>query len=375
MKISGKIYTIVAIMGAVTVMVAAMAVYALRQYDKQTSLLNQTAQRAFYAEHLNRLISAVVMESRGVYMSETSDSAMQFAEGIRKYLDEMDKTISQWRAIVPPDRLASFDELAKRAAEFRAFRLETARLGVDVSPAAASEQGNNESNRRNRKEFQDLLDSQVEAIFGQLASIRANMQNFQDRMMNLVVGAAVIGLAFAVGLGAWIGTFLLSRPLRRVSGVLQQMAAGNYDIELETRRSRDEVGAIWDATEHFRDALIEGERLKSEQAAIDARAEESKRAMLNELAEAFEAQVIGVVRSVSAAAAQLEKHAAAMTAAAEATNYKSLAVSSASDQATNNVHTVASAAEPSAEAIRQRISSVARSIWPLRLAAALIRPS
>lgn len=353
MKISGKIYTIVAIMGAVTVMVAAMAVYALRQYDKQTSLLNQTAQRAFYAEHLNRLISAVVMESRGVYMSETSDSAMQFAEGIRKYLDEMDKTISQWRAIVPPDRLASFDELAKRAAEFRAFRLETARLGVDVSPAAASEQGNNESNRRNRKEFQDLLDSQVEAIFGQLASIRANMQKFQDRMMNLVVGAAVIGLAFAVGLGAWIGTFLLSRPLRRVSGVLQQMAAGNYDIELETRRSRDEVGAIWDATEHFRDALIEGERLKSEQAAIDARAEESKRAMLNELAEAFEAQVIGVVRSVSAAAAQLEKHAAAMTAAAEATNYKSLAVSSASDQATNNVHTVASAAEQLSASIRE----------------------
>lgn len=353
MKISGKIYTIVAIMGAVTVMVAAMAVYALRQYDKQTSLLNQTAQRAFYAEHLNRLISAVVMESRGVYMSETSDSAMQFAEGIRKYLDEMDKTISQWRAIVPPDRLASFDELAKRAAEFRAFRLETARLGVDVSPAAASEQGNNESNRRNRKEFQDLLDSQVEAIFGQLASIRANMQNFQDRMMNLVVGAAVIGLAFAVGLGAWIGTFLLSRPLRRVSGVLQQMAAGNYDIELETRRSRDEVGAIWDATEHFRDALIEGERLKSEQAAIDARAEESKRAMLNELAEAFEAQVIGVVRSVSAAAAQLEKHAAAMTAAAEATNYKSLAVSSASDQAMNNVHTVASAAEQLSASIRE----------------------
>nr|PZN43596.1 MAG: methyl-accepting chemotaxis protein [Pseudomonadota bacterium] len=353
MKISGKIYTIVTIMGAVTVMVAAMAVYALRQYDKQTSLLNQTAQRAFYAEHLNRLISAVVMESRGVYMSETSDSAMQFAEGIRKYLDEMDKTISQWRAIVPPDRLASFDELAKRAAEFRAFRLETARLGVDVSPAAASEQGNNESNRRNRKEFQDLLDSQVEAIFGQLASIRANMQNFQDRMMNLVVGAAVIGLAFAVGLGAWIGTFLLSRPLRRVSGVLQQMAAGNYDIELETRRSRDEVGAIWDATEHFRDALIEGERLKSEQAAIDARAEESKRAMLNELAEAFEAQVIGVVRSVSAAAAQLEKHAAAMTAAAEATNYKSLAVSSASDQATNNVHTVASAAEQLSASIRE----------------------
>jgi len=353
MKISGKIYTIVTIMGAVTVMVAAMAVYALRQYDKQTSLLNQTAQRAFYAEHLNRLITAVVMESRGVYMSETSDSAMQFAEGIRKYLDEMDKTISQWRAIVPPDRLASFDELAKRAAEFRAFRLETARLGVDVSPAAASEQGNNESNRRNRKEFQDLLDSQVEAIFGQLASIRANMQNFQDRMMNLVVGAAVIGLAFAVGLGAWIGTFLLSRPLRRVSGVLQQMAAGNYDIELETRRSRDEVGAIWDATEHFRDALIEGERLKSEQAAIDARAEESKRAMLNELAEAFEAQVIGVVRSVSAAAAQLEKHAAAMTAAAEATNYKSLAVSSASDQATNNVHTVASAAEQLSASIRE----------------------
>ncbi|APF38446.1 methyl-accepting chemotaxis protein [Chelatococcus daeguensis] len=353
MKISGKIYAIVAIMGGVTIMVAAMAVHALRQYDEQSTLLNQTAQRAYYAEHLNRLITAVVMDSRGVYMSETSDSAVQFAEGIRRHLEEMDKTLANWRPLVPPDRLGSFDEMAARAAEFRTFRLETARLGVDVSPSAASEQGNNETNRRNRKEFQALLDQQVVAILGQLDQIRGGMRDFQSRMMGLVIGTAAIGLLLGAGLAAWLGTFLLSRPLRRVTGALQQMAGGDYDVAIETRRSRDEVGAIWSATEHFRAALLEGERLKAEQAEADARAEERKRAMLNGLADAFEAQVMGVVRSVSAAAAQLEQNAAAMNAAAEETNHKSLAVSSASDQATNNVHTVASAAEQLSASIRE----------------------
>ncbi|MBB4019772.1 MULTISPECIES: methyl-accepting chemotaxis protein [Chelatococcus] len=353
MKISGKIYAIVAIMGGVAVMVAAMAIHALRQYDDQSTLLNQTAQRAYYAEHLNRLITAVVMDSRGIYMSETSDSAVQFADGIRKHLEEIEKTLADWRHLVPPDRLGSFEEMAARAAEFRTFRLETARLGVDVSPSAANEQGNNETNRRNRKEFQASLDQQVDGILGQLDRVRGNMRDFQSRMMGLVVGTAAIGLLLGAGLAAWIGTFLLSRPLRRVTGVLQQMAAGEYDVEIETRRSRDEVGAIWGATEHFREALLEGERLKAEQAEADARAEERKRAMLNELADAFEAQVMGVVRSVSAAAAQLEQNAAAMNAAAEETNHKSLAVSSASDQATNNVHTVASAAEQLSASIRE----------------------
>lgn len=353
MKISGKIYAIVAIMGGVAVMVAAMAIYALRQYDEHSALLNQTAQRAYYAEHLNRLITAVVMDSRGIYMSETSDSALQFAEGIRKHLEEIDTTLANWRQIVPPERLGSFDELAARAAEFRTFRLETARLGVDVSPSAANEQGNTEVNRRNRKEIQESIDQQVDVIFGQLDRIRGTMRDFQSRMMGLVVGTAAIGLLLGAGLAAWIGTFLLSRPLRRVTGTLQQMAAGDYDVEIETRRSRDEVGAIWSATEHFREALIEGERLKAEQAEADARAEARKRQLLNELADAFEEQVMGVVRSVSAAASQLEQNAAAMNAAAEETNHKSLAVSSASDQATNNVHTVASAAEQLSASIRE----------------------
>src|SRR5690606_9563634 len=126
------------------------------------------------------------------------------------------------------------------------------------------------------------------ATFAQLDRIRGTMRDFQSRMMGLVVGTAAIGLLLGAGLAAWLGTFLLSRPLRRVTGTLQQMAAGDYDVEIETRRSRDEVGAIWSATEYCREALIEGERLKAEQAEADARADARKRQLLNELADAFE---------------------------------------------------------------------------------------
>ena len=47
--------------------------------------------------------------------------------------------------------------MASRAAEFRTFRSETARLGTTVSIEAANEQGNNEANRANRKALNDQL--------------------------------------------------------------------------------------------------------------------------------------------------------------------------------------------------------------------------
>ncbi|MFP3675140.1 hypothetical protein SB724_20200, partial [Bacillus sp. SIMBA_031] len=90
-----------------------------------------------------------VMEARGIYASKEIKDVAPFAKGINTDLDEIDKVIAGWAPLVPESQKDSFGKLVDRSKEFRAFRTETARLGTEVGPAAANDQGNNDANRAN----------------------------------------------------------------------------------------------------------------------------------------------------------------------------------------------------------------------------------
>src|SRR5262249_39152203 len=99
-----------------------------------------------------------------------------------------------------------------------------------------------------------------------------------------------------------------------------------------------------------------------QQAEQKERAAAEKRMALDQLANAFEADVMDVVRAVSAAAAQLQQSAAAMSSAANETSRQSEAVARAPNPATTNVQGRASAAEglaPTSREIGQQVTSAA----------------
>ena len=82
MKIRGKIYTIVLASGLSAVAVAGTAIYGFYEYDQRVTRLEQTLRRAHNAEKLNRLVTAVVMESRGIYHAVSIEKAKPFADGL-----------------------------------------------------------------------------------------------------------------------------------------------------------------------------------------------------------------------------------------------------------------------------------------------------
>jgi len=83
------------------------------------------------------------------------------------------------------------------------------------------------------------------------------------------------------------------------------------------------------------------------------RADAQKRSSMHELANEFDEDVAGVVRTVAAAVTQLEQSAASMSSSADETSRQSSVVAVAADQATANVQTVASAAEELAASVRE----------------------
>jgi len=159
MKIKTKLFALVSALSLGTIIIAGVGIGTVRTYNAAVDDVRDAAIHALYAERLNRLVTHVVMESRGIYASPDIKEAQKFGNGVLLALTEIDTLLRQWKLYIPAEDNALFATLEKDAADFKTYRTETARLGTEVSPAAANAQGNTESNRANRKAVQVNVDA------------------------------------------------------------------------------------------------------------------------------------------------------------------------------------------------------------------------
>ncbi|MBB5575120.1 MULTISPECIES: HAMP domain-containing methyl-accepting chemotaxis protein [Rhizobium] len=279
MKIRGKINLLVAVMAGAALLIGATALYAVDQYDGQLQAYELASSRAYMGERLNRYVTAVVMESRGIYASDTAKDAKNFADGLMKDLDEIDKVIAAWSPLVPEEQKTEFSKLQDRAREFRTFRTETARLGVNDSPEAANKQGNNDANRANRKAFQAEIDAVVQADKAALDVVDDEVTDFRQTVMWAVLGMMVAAIGAGAGLGMYIGTMHLSRPIRKVTETIKQVADGNFDIEVPFAGRADEIGDMAAAVDVFKQNGNAVRRMNAEETAMRAKSDDLQSSM------------------------------------------------------------------------------------------------
>ncbi|MCH2396453.1 MAG: hypothetical protein MK313_17470, partial [Oceanibaculum sp.] len=146
MGIATKIFLVVGVQLAASIIIAIITLSTLDSYNTIVKQAQQAKQRAILGERTNALVYATVMDSRGVYMSDTTDSARQFAIGIQALVTEIEQNMGDWRLLIEPSRIAAFNELDRAAREFIAFRRELARTGMEVDPALARVMGDNYDN-------------------------------------------------------------------------------------------------------------------------------------------------------------------------------------------------------------------------------------
>ena len=174
------------------------------------------------------------------------------------------------------------------------------------------------------------------------------------RSIFLLVGAmalviAVVGSLVARG---------IARPIGRMTEAMRRLAADELETEVPDRDRRDELGAMAAAVQVFKENGLRIRRLNAEQAEREAQAAADKRALMDRLANDFEASVGGIVEGVTTAAEEMEATAQSMSSISEQTNTQATTVASACEQASANVRTVASAAEQ----LSGSISEIARQV-------------
>jgi methyl-accepting chemotaxis protein len=158
-----------------------------------------------------------------------------------------------------------------------------------------------------------------------------------------VSSGAIIGIVVIL-IMALVAQRTISRPIKDLTNAMEALAKGDNDVELP-EPTRDEIGDMARALQVFKENAAEMERLRIEQEKQKERSKEAQRAAMLQLANTFEANVRGVVSTVSAAAVEMQSSAKSMSSIAEGTSEQSAAVASAAQQSAANLSTVAAAAE------------------------------
>jgi PAS domain S-box-containing protein len=192
------LYAVVASLGLVVLVVGAIGLHGLYTTNRQVHALEDVGRLAFFAEHANSLIYAVVMDSRGVYMSAEAADRARFGAGIMKFLAELDANMVAWKEHIAPEDREEFARAQARTEEFIRFRTELVRLGNEVGQAAARDWGDNEINRTNREALNRAIDALANSNFAELAKLRASINAYSARQFVLATAAMAGGILLVV---------------------------------------------------------------------------------------------------------------------------------------------------------------------------------
>ena len=133
---------------------------------------------------------------------------------------------------------------------------------------------------------------------------------------------------------------------------MQALGDGDLTAEVPHQGEKTEIGAMADALQVFKEALI-AKKAADEAAAHDAEAKIERGRRVDGITRDFESMIGEIVDTVSSASTQLEASAGTLTATAERSQELTTVVAAASEEASTNVQSVASATEEMASSVNE----------------------
>lgn len=238
-----------------------VAILSFRQQAEYQDKLGLSSRSAAYVERVNGLIYAVVMESRGIYMSSDPTTVARYGENLLRRNRELAEVVDDWAKIVRNDDAELFAAFRARISDFVRFRAELVRRANVISQAAGREWGDNAANRSARAALNDDLEA-----LGLVYARRAD----EAAVLNQRAGVStwlIILLGFtALALAAYVGTVIrrsLIAPLHDITETADRIAAGKVVVSVPHSERQDEVGKLGQAVQQLQDTLIRNQELRT----------------------------------------------------------------------------------------------------------------
>ena len=258
-----RLYAIIAFLGVLPVLGASFALFAIVNLTRDNAALDRAASGTIHLERINRLVYAVVMESRGIYMSPDWTASEQFATNLMKDLSSLREVAQAWQNEAIASQRTNIDELALRIKEFVRFRIELVRLAKEQSTAVARAFGDNDANRSVRSSLNDGLTTLSKAYEQEMMTARLKVE--ADHYWFVTALSVLAALAFvALCAGIMLVRWELLMPLSRVRQSMLRLIQGDLEEGAIAGRSAAEIAEMEQAISVFRNGLLERRQLHRE---------------------------------------------------------------------------------------------------------------
>ena len=342
LSLAAKLYSIFALFAVLTAAITALSDYNTRHNTELTEAVETASRAALNVERVNSLVYAVVMESRGVYMSTDPAVVKKYGEGLLQFNDKILAVVKNWESIVQADDAEQFAVFKKRIEQFVEFRKELVRRGVEINAAAGREWGDNDANRAVRSALNNDLEA-LTKVYAERRKEIARQSEVSRIMAFLLTGLGALALV-VVGMGVLIIRRSIAQPLSAITATIKRVAEGDEHVEVPHTGRADEIGALARAIQIFQEAMERNRNLNS-QVLQDSRAREERARHIEASVEAFRGAIGAVLRAVTDNASAMRETAQSISRVTSDASGRAVAAASATEQASSNVYAVASAAE------------------------------
>ncbi|MBR0966128.1 HAMP domain-containing protein [Bradyrhizobium diazoefficiens] len=337
-----RLYAIFALFALLTAAIALLSDHNSRRSADLTSAIETANAAALNVERVNSLVYAVVMESRGVYMSTEPAVVKKYGEGLLKFNAQILEVVKGWETIVKADDAEQFATFKKRIEQFVDFRKELVRRGVEIGPAAGREWGDNDANRAVRSALNKDLEA-LSKVYAERARQIAQQTETNRTLSFLLTCLGGLALALVV-IGIVIIARSIARPLSAITATIKQVADGAENIVVPHSDRADEIGALARAIQIFQDAMGRNRNLAA-QVSQDSAAREQRTRRMEQSVEEFREAIGAIMRGLSHNASVMRDTAQTITRVTADASSRAGTAAKATEQAARNVAAVASAAE------------------------------
>jgi methyl-accepting chemotaxis protein len=350
LSLAAKLYSIFALFALLTAAIAVLSDYNTRRSAELTHAIETANLAALNVERVNSLVYAVVMESRGVYMSTEPAVVKKYGEGLLKFNDNILNVVKRWEGIVQADDAEQFATFKKRIEQFVEFRQELVRRANEISPAAGREWGDNDANRSVRSALNKDLEalSKVYVERGRRISEQTETNHQLSFVLTCLGGFALL----LVVLGVIIIARSIARPLSLITATIKQVAEGADNVEVPHTGRGDEIGALARAIRIFQEAMERNRNLTS-QVSEESSARQERARLIEASVDEFRQAIGAVLHALTDNASAMRNTAQTINRVASGANERAVAASGATTQASGNVSAVAGAAEELSASVQE----------------------
>ena len=260
---------------AMALIITALGLSTINDYNRMMRDYDHAYQNAWRGERLNRLMSNVVMETRGLYIARDDDELKRFVASLHSNLDNIETLLTEWKTDLTPEdagRLAAIESETKAFIAIRRGMAESAARG-DI--AAALNMSN--TTRTSRIAFQQKIDDVVQQTIRELAVAKAEARRYNEKRASDFLVTCLIGITLMLGLSLWIVAHFITVPLRNLASAIIKTSRGDYSVSFasqdQTSGAKDEVSNVWRALAVLKERAVEAERLANAQREAERQAE------------------------------------------------------------------------------------------------------